>query len=237
MKDLQKNEYSLSAYSDGSLGQSRLDPTNHQLVIYEGVRKPAWEISEPVFFREGNASFSAHQGYGGLIPTTISAVAFLHRMYNPDFIIRTNVSSYWNLKALRKLIMNLPPSGLYAGVTGAAFGGLSGYLDKSRFVSGAGIIMSRDIYTKLISERDRFDMGCIDDLSIGRTFSALGIKPTEMDRIDLRHVWDVETISPEVLARNAHYRCKSEHRIGSITVRRDVSIMNRLHSMIKKGGN
>jgi hypothetical protein len=236
LKNLNQGENFVAAYSDGNLGISTVDPTNHQHIIFENSKRPTWEITQPDFFRENHATFSAHSGYGGLIPATISAVAYLQEKYNPDFIIRTNVSSYWNLVALRKLLTELPDFGVYAGVTGAAFGGLPGYLNKSRYVSGAGMIMSRDVCSELVLKRKKFDLACIDDLSIGRTFSSLGIKPIETNRIDLRHVWDIKQVSNDLLLANTHFRCKSAHRVGKLEVRRDASIMRHLDSIIKRIG-
>lgn len=234
LKNLNQGEHFVAAYSDGNLGKSTVDPTNHQHIVFENSKWPTWEISQPNFFRENHATFSAHSGYGGLIPTTISAVAYLQEKYNPDYIIRTNVSSYWNLVALSQLLKELPVYGVYAGVTGAAFGGLSGYLNKSRYVSGAGMIMSRDVCSELVLMRNKFDLSFIDDLSIGRTFSNLGIKPIETNRIDLRHVWDIKQVPNDSLIANAHFRCKSAHRVGKLEVRRDASIMRHLDSMLKR---
>jgi hypothetical protein len=232
VKNLGKGEHYLAAYSDGTLGNSKVDETNHQQIIFDSPRKSSWEITEPSFFRENHANFTAHAGYGGLIPTTISSVSYLQEEHDPDFIIRTNVSSYWNLNALRKLLTALPRSEVYAGVTGAAYGGVPGFLDRSRYVSGAGMIMSKDVYRQLILERNRFDLTCIDDLSIGRTFSSLGIKPMEASRIDLRHIWDIKQIPTISLSENAHFRCKSEHKVGKLEVRRDASLMRHLHEVL-----
>jgi hypothetical protein len=233
-KDLKTNEEFLAVYSDGTLGKSRQDPSNHQRIVFENSRKLAWEISEPNFFEENHTSFSAHSGYGGLIPTTISAISYLQSKYSPDFIIRTNVSSYWNLPALRDLLTTLPKNGVYAGVTGDTFGRLAGLLKNHKYVSGAGMILSRDVYTKMISCRDKFDITWIDDLSIGRTLANLKIKSTELHRIDIRHSWDINQLSSSALKENVHFRCKSAHRVGALEIRRDVSLMRHLHSVIER---
>lgn len=233
VKGLGVGEHYLAAYSDGKLGLSSVDPTNHQRIVFDNLKKPSWDISKPLFFLENNATFTAHAGYGGLIPTTISAVSFLQEKYDPDFIIRTNVSSYWNLIALRNLLSKIPASEVYAGITGAAFGGVTGYLNRSRYVSGAGMIMSRDVYQRMVRERSEFDVNWIDDLSIGRTFSSLGIKPTETTRIDLRHVCDIREHPVGSLSTTAHFRCKSAHKVGKFEVRRDASIMRHLHSVLQ----
>ncbi len=235
VKNLSRGERYLAAYSDGKLGLSSVDLANHQRIVFDNLKKPSWDISKPLFFRENHATFTAHAGYGGLIPATISAVSFLQEKYDPDFIIRTNVSSYWNLAALRKLLSSLPSLAVYAGITGAAFGGVSGYLNRSRYVSGAGMIMSRDVCQQMVQEKNKFDLTCIDDLSIGRTFSRLGIKPIDTTRVDLRHVWDIRQLPTDSLSSTVHFRCKSAHKVGKIEVRRDANIMRHLHSVLERG--
>lgn len=233
-KDLQINENFLAVYSDGSLGNSHQDGSNHQRVIFENPKKLAWEISTPRFLEENQVSFSAHSGYGGLIPTTISAISYLQSKYNPDYIIRTNVSSYWNLSALRNLLATLPITGVYAGVTGDAFGRLTGLLKNARYVSGAGMILSRDVCQEMISNREKFDVTWIDDLSIGRTLAKLKIRSSELNRIDLRHVWEINQLTSSTLSSNVHFRCKSLHRVDGLEIRRDVNVMRHLHSVIER---
>lgn len=233
-RDLQVDEHFLAAYSDGNLGKSHQDTSNHQRVIFENPKQLAWEISAPNFLEENHASFFAHSGYGGLIPTTISAISYLQSKYNPDFIIRTNVSSYWNLVTLRNLLATLPKTGVYAGVTGDAFGRIAGLIKNTRYVSGAGMILSRDVCKEVISNREKFDITWIDDLSIGRTLAKLKIRTTELTRIDFRHVWDINQLAPSLLNKNVHFRCKSVHRVGGLEIRRDASLMRHLHSAIKR---
>lgn len=232
LKELQDGERYLAVYSDGRLNNSIQDPQDHRKIIFqEGDVKP-WKLSQPSFLRDNHASFEAYGGYGGLVPTTISAINYLQEKYDPDFFIRTNVSSYWNLTQLRLLLGQLSHDGLYAGVTGPAYSGISGKFKSARYVSGAGMILSRDVASKLIQIRDSVDLTYIDDLTIGRSLTKAGVEPTELKRIDLRHKKDVAALDKDVFQETFHFRCKSEHRYGISSFRSDVSLMKTIDKRI-----
>jgi hypothetical protein len=225
IRDLGVGERYLAVYSDGSLNNTIQDPQDHRRIIFQGDRVEGWNISAPRFIQDNHAQFEAYGGYGGLVPTTISAIEYLRQEFNPDFYIRTNVSSFWNLLELRKLLSALPMTGTYAGVTGPAYSGLSGKLKSTRYVSGAGMIMSRDVASRLVEIGSSIDLTYIDDLTIGRALGKAGIKSQELTRVDLRHKRDVFEIVEEDFLRTYHFRCKSEHRYGISSFRSDVSLM------------
>jgi hypothetical protein len=163
-------------------------------------------------------------------------MGYLSKTYSPDFIIRTNVSSYWNLVQLRKILSQLSSKDLYAGVTGPAYSGISGKFKSARYVSGAGMILSRDVVSRLIDIRDSIDLTLIDDLTIGRSLAKVGIKPTELGRIDVRHKSDIKAIDEDLFEKTYHFRCKSEHRFGGSSFRSDVSLMKSIDKRINSYG-
>lgn len=232
IKGLNGEEHYLAAYSNNALNKSIQDPQDHRRIIFQDGERKHWQLSDPEFIRENHASFEAYGGFGGLVPTTISAMNFLSKTYNPDFIIRTNVSSYWNIAQLRKLLSQLSTTDLYAGVTGPAYSGISGKFKSARYVSGAGMILSRDVVSRLVDIRDSIDLTLIDDLTIGRSLAKVGVKPTELGRIDVRHKWDIKAIDEEVFRKAHHFRCKSEHRFGGSSFRSDVSLMRSIDKRI-----
>jgi hypothetical protein len=235
IQDLSSEETYLAAYSDGSLGPSIQDPENHQKLIFPDTASKKWNISEPHFIKANHATFSAPSGFGGIIPTTISAIKFIMESWNPDFIIRTNVSSYWNMTCLRTKLETLPLGGLYAGVTGPAYGGLTGKFSKTRYVSGAGIVMSQDVADIIVNSWKKFDLDYIDDLSIGRTLAKIGVPTQDLARVDVRHVSDVLSFPFESLQNSYHFRCKSEYRFGLDFMRRDVSLMESIANRLNNG--
>ena len=234
IQNLITNEHYLAIYSDGSYGHAYQDPSDHRRIKFPEGASHSWEISQPQFIRPNHAVFNAFEGYGGLIPATVSAIEYIKNTYDPDFYIRTNVSSYWNTTALKKRLSQLPSEGIYAGVTGPAYSGLTGKFKNSRYVSGAGMVLSRDVASKLVDIRKSIDLTYIDDLSIGRSLTKTNIVPTELTRIDLRHASEIDEIDYTKLNEAIHFRCKSEDRIGFASFRSDVALMKAVHKKLNQ---
>jgi hypothetical protein len=76
--------------------------------------------------------------FSKLYEKSVAAIRYLSATYSYDYIIRTNISSFWNIPTL--CTMTFPSSQC-----------LSGVLIFNSFVSGTGIIMSHDVCQQLIS--------------------------------------------------------------------------------------
>ena len=70
----------------------------------------------------------------GIYIKTIKSINYINENYNYDFLVRTNLSSFWNLKNLINL-KNLLPLNNFAG----------GFIIFNTFISGTGIILSKDV--------------------------------------------------------------------------------------------
>ena len=77
----------------------------------------------------------------GMYIKTIKAMKYINEKYNYDFLIRTNLSSFWNLSNLLCLKNNLPCSNFCGG-----------YILFNLFISGTGIILSKDVAINLSKE-------------------------------------------------------------------------------------
>ena len=75
----------------------------------------------------------------GMYNKTIKAMEYINNKYDYDFIIRTNVSSFWNIYNVLNLLNTLPLSN-FAG--GFAVQG---------FITGTGIILSKDVCNILVN--------------------------------------------------------------------------------------
>lgn len=74
----------------------------------------------------------------GVITKTMKAIEYISISYDFDYVVRTNLSSFWNLNNLLPLLELLPKSGYYGGV-----------VPFDTFVSGTGIIISKDVAISL----------------------------------------------------------------------------------------
>ena len=101
-----------------------------------------------------------------LIVKTWNAIEFaLQQDEKPDFILRTNACSIWNWEKFLKKIETFPKTGVYSGIVGN-YGGLP-------FVSGAGILFSADVASKLIQLPHTISV--IDDVYIAQLLKKIGI--------------------------------------------------------------
>lgn len=85
---------------------------------------------------------------------TVKSIKYVRATYPCDYIIRTNISSFWNIPTL--FTLSLPPTQC-----------LSGMLTFNSFISGTGIIMSGDMSDLLVSA-DPHHCDDHDDVFISR---------------------------------------------------------------------
>jgi len=94
----------------------------------------------------------------GIYIKTIKTMQYINTNYNYDFVIRTNVSSFWNLDNILELKNNLPLTELCVG-----------HRPFDSFISGTSIILSKDVcknLSKTITISNAFDDVYISDLLI-----------------------------------------------------------------------
>jgi hypothetical protein len=85
---------------------------------------------------------------------TTTAIRYLSETHSYDYIIRTNISSFWNIPKL--FTLTLPPTRC-----------ISGILMRNWFISGTGIIMSNDM-CQLLTKEGPHDCYDCDDVFISR---------------------------------------------------------------------
>jgi len=140
---------------------------------------------------------------------------FIDRGTTFDFLLRTNLSSLWNFTPLIQWLKQIPTSGQYFGKIGTH--------NSIRFVSGAGIFLTRDVVQKLIENR-HLCSNIIDDVDFAQALKCLGIIPTRDDarRTDLKNLKALNAYSFN--PNEYHYRLKwdSGDRIAETDVRRQL---------------
>lgn len=177
-----------------------------------------WRDLPPVHSNQDSLRFGVPETYVTIGVKTIAALRESLQSLECDYVFRCNSSSYVNLAALRQVIARCPPSGVYAGRR---------YRNSvTDFVSGAGILMSRDVCESLVRDSD-FAFELADDVAIGLSCSRAGITITELERVNLKSAADVDALSHAQLATLHHFRCKVAGSRES-----DIDVMLRLHDRI-----
>ena len=120
----------------------------------------------------------------GILEKTIYAFKFFENKLNEyEYIIRTNLSSFYYFPALKAFLDSLPKKNLYAGCINTHL-----YPVFPHYVSGAGIYMSPDV-CRLISQKFDEILNLkykeVDDVIIGKFLNMQGIYPTSTSRFDI----------------------------------------------------
>ena len=145
-----------------------------------------------------------------------------------DYVYRANTSTYLVLDRLQREAAALPRERCYAGYLGKP--PASG----PPFVKGSGILLSRDLVTRVAETTDPWPWGDVDDAALGRAMAAWGIAPIPMGRVLVWHPGDVAGLSDEVLRTGVQFRCKSHEgtRNDDVTMR---ALHARLGAVVSTG--
>lgn len=97
----------------------------------------------------------------GVLLKTINALEFINNNYDYDHLIRTNLSTIFDFNALIDTVDKLPINKCYAG--------WKMYHHPYNFISGTGIILSKDLTQKLVSslKYKSINTALPDDVAIG----------------------------------------------------------------------
>lgn len=101
--------------------------------------------------------------YDTIFHKTVAAISVL--LDDHDYVVRTNISSMWDFPLLQR--QNFSKKGLYTGYT---------WNVAPPFVTGSGMVMSRDVAEKLKSA-PKTGLDPADDVAIAQVLLAAGIRP------------------------------------------------------------
>ena len=144
----------------------------------------------------------------GIYQKSIKAIEYINSKYSYDFVIRTNLSTFWHMENLFNLLDSKPKERFAAGY---AFQG---------FISGTGIIMSRDVGNMVTSTPNSNYIG--DDLAISQTIQSHGINLYDITE----YKWGFLIPITDNLPSNCRYLSIDENNFSDI-----------LNFRIKNGGD
>lgn len=91
----------------------------------------------------------------GVLIKTIKAFEYIKKKFTFDYVIRTNLSTFWNIKLLLHKIKYFPNEKC-----------LAGQLTKSGYFWGTGIILSKDLINILIKDKNKLNYKLPDDVTL-----------------------------------------------------------------------
>jgi hypothetical protein len=83
-----------------------------------------------------------------------------------DYIFKTNSSSYVNQEKLLEFLKDKPKNNFCCGMVGI-------YEDRSKFVSGSGIFLSKDIVELVLKNKNNWNHYIIEDVALSKLLNSL----------------------------------------------------------------
>jgi hypothetical protein len=165
----------------------------------------------------------SENGFGApIIQKTVEAIAFFTKDTAYDFVLRTNLSSFWVFSHLAPVMYTLPKTGCLHGPIGDDWG--------KSFVSGAGMLMSIDVAQYVCKSWTQHECGPDDDVTISHIASAGGIQFIPGVRLDLRDGHASVSSDWFMKYESYHYRIKC---LDSTRRHEEADMMRKLHQMHK----
>lgn len=138
----------------------------------------------------------------GCLDKTIKAIEYALANIEFDYLLRTNMSSVWDLNKFHTLVSNNDWN----------VAGVNGY----KFVSGAGILMAKSVCSNIIINKHLLDYSLIDDVSIGHLLIELNYSFDKLTRFEAFVYKNPKDITQDLIKNNYHFRCKSTNQKKTI---------------------
>lgn len=150
---------------------------------------------------------------------TLAAMRFALDNFEFDFLLRANSTCYLDLSSLKHYLNKNAESTLYAGPIAKG----------KEFVSGWGILLSRESVEVLVNSCTRADHRYFDDEAVGKVLKRMNITPQELPFIEIFSNRDLDQLSSEELRKTPFFRMKFTQN-GN---RKDDVLMRALHRRVK----
>ena len=110
---------------------------------------------------------------------TIMALDWVSENYEFDYIYRSNLGAYINVKNLLSFLSDKPKDKFYCGIIGVD----EFYLGRPvRFASGSGYFLSKDLVDLVSNNKDSWNHRAIDDVALGDFMERFNINVNESAR-------------------------------------------------------
>jgi hypothetical protein len=134
--------------------------------------------------------------YQNIALKTLKCFEFIKDM-DFDFVFRTNACSYIDKKSFYEYVSSKPKTNCFSGIQGVSNG--------RPFVSGAGMLISKDVINLIIENKNKWDIGTYDDVGLSNLVEDLGIPFGYGERFDIENQENIPT-------HFYHYRCHTSDR-------------------------
>lgn len=152
---------------------------------------------------EDTLTLRGRERYDSIFKKTVEAMEYFlsRRLY--DYVVRTNLSSVWDVPNLLTYLATAPRERYYAGQrTTHEASGLS-------FASGAGFILSSDVARLLLTYQQRGrSLQELDDVAVAAVLASVGVLPQNLPRVDFLSLAHYEEHNDKIPEGSFHFRVK-----------------------------
>lgn len=192
------------------------DPEHFEVYFIRG--NP--ELSTPYEIKGDDLFVKAEENYvpGITEKTVLSMEAMLSRLKEFDYVLRTNLSSFYVFERLLDFLQYLPKEGCYCGVHSYLPEEWVPEFGRIDYVSGAGILLSSDLAEVLVHEKEdifAFSRELPDDVLFGYYFQNNSIPIRNIGRLDLPSLEHWNGIKDNIPGDIFHFRAKQHYGIRS----------------------
>jgi hypothetical protein len=155
-------------------------PEDSQVIWLRGHQKNTFEIDGTTLM------VPCLELYGNILEKTILGVRYINDNMKFDVLIRTNVSTYFNVeRTLLELSRKSYSGNFFGGYIDKTKGVYFGDIGKRDYISGTGIFLSRNASEKLATLDFTKFRGTPDDVAISHFLESSGIPKVRMKRNNL----------------------------------------------------
>ena len=103
------------------------------------------------------------------------------------------------------------------------YSGFIGRHNNINFASGAGILLSKQMCSNLITYKNLLNYNLLDDVSIGLLFQTNNITIFPLTRFEAyNYENNVNNITKEMIENYYHFRCKSDNNLKTLIIMKKV---------------
>lgn len=133
-------------------------------------------VTNNVVYEHPNLYLPCSDGYYSCGQKTLLALEWVQKNYEFDYIYRSNLGAFINVKNLINFLEDKPKEKFYCGILG-----INNFLlgEEIRFASGSGFFLSKDVVEIVLNSKNLWNHNVIDDVALGYVLLKFNIKVDE----------------------------------------------------------
>jgi len=113
--------------------------------------------------------------YPGMITKTMRGMEYIENNYDYDFLLRTNISTFWDFETLLNRLDREPKENCFTGTLRTCV-----YIDRKspNYVSGVDLLLSRDLVQEMVrNQKEVISENLPEDWALSQFFIDRNMKP------------------------------------------------------------